>query len=195
MTSCSFATTVLTPLFVALLLGFGTSCRQQVAAPAPTIVPTPYTTANGLLSVDFPAPFEVETKRSDTPSGEIVIELATCKFNDSVLSTASTLYPFKPDQFDAAKRLDRAVEGVVRSSNGSLFRSAPVELHGMLGQEGVIHLRDNIYYRYRIVVNGKAPSLYMVQVVGAKDWVESEEMDAFIESMDVAKNDAKPLAP
>jgi len=175
--------------FLLLLLAICTSCSQKAAPPA--TVSTPYTSADGKLSVDFPAAFNVETERSDTPVGEIVIELATCEFNDSALSTASTLYPFEADKFDASESLEGAVEGVIRSCNGRLLKSNPVELNGMPGQEGVIHVRDNVYYRYRIVVNGKTPSLYMVQVVGKKDWVESAAMTAFIESMDVTEPEVK----
>lgn len=157
------------------------SCSQK-SAPPPS-VSTPYTSADGKLSMDFPAAFTVETQTSTTPVGEIVIEMATCEFNDSSLSSASTLYPFEADEFDPDESLAGAVEGVIRSCNGSLLRSNPVEVQGMSGQEGVIHVRDDIYYRYRIVVNGTTPSLYIVQVVGRKNWVESEAMTAFVESM------------
>jgi len=183
---------VLSRLYLLLLLACCSSCGQK--AVVPTIVSTPYTSTDGNLTVDFPAPFKVDTQRSDTAVGEIVIELATCEFNDSALSTASTLYPFDADEFDAVESLEGAVEGVIRSCNGSLLKSYPLELNGMPGQEGVVHVQDNIYYRYRIVVNGKTPSLYIVQVVGKKAWVQSETMSAFIESMQVPDNEVSSPA-
>jgi hypothetical protein len=141
---------------------------------------------DGAFTVKLPAIPVEKTKQVDSPAGKLTTRFYLCdEPGDGAYVVSLTDYPAKALEGNPEKRLNNARDGAVASAKGKLVHERKIKLAGHSGRELWIEADKTGMIQTRIYFVKQR--LYQTMAIGPKEFVETKETAAFLDSFRLAK--------